>query len=480
MEEINSNSKNKVYNLLVKLLDGKTLALRFPSPTLCANSIKDRLYEVTRIPPQHQRLLTGVQHLDDEKSIISCSPDGREMFPIVHLLLRLSGGKGGFGSLLRGAATKAGQKKTNNFDACRDMSGRRLRHVNAEKRLEEWKAEEAERKLERVAEEFLKKQAKKGKKGVGEGEAQKYVAKYREVSERCSAEVAESVKEAFMSLNGKRKDSETAKDKKDSKKLKIWMGKRTLNESDSDEDESDDEGENDKPVVLNIGNDSDSNRESDGSPRSVIGEKRVGESSGSGSPESGSEEEKETDTSGKVESGECPTSESLQAEAAEPSGVIEPVIHAEKITEDAGAMPCSESLVCAIKAEEAAKHDGGMAESDKFDVAVGQPSNILSAEHVTDSSRSNDMEIDRSVECKASVHDETFTSASVPQIEEPLNFDAIHSATELEVLGMERLKSELQSRGLKCGGTLQERAARLFLLKSTPLDKLPKKLLAKK
>lgn len=45
---------------------------------------------------------------------------------------------------------------------------------------------------------------------------------------------------------------------------------------------------------------------------------------------------------------------------------------------------------------------------------------------------------------------------------------------------MERLKSELQERGLKCGGTLQERAGRLFLLKTTPLEMLPKKLLAKK
>ena len=49
-----------------------------------------------------------------------------------------------------------------------------------------------------------------------------------------------------------------------------------------------------------------------------------------------------------------------------------------------------------------------------------------------------------------------------------------------QVVGLERLKAELQARGLKCGGTLQERAARLFLLKSTPLDKLPKKLLARK
>jgi hypothetical protein len=49
----------------------------------------------------------------------------------------------------------------------------------------------------------------------------------------------------------------------------------------------------------------------------------------------------------------------------------------------------------------------------------------------------------------------------------------------IQVLGMEKLKLELQTRGLKCGGTLQERAARLFLLTTTPLDKLPKKLLAK-
>ncbi|CAH8379397.1 unnamed protein product [Eruca vesicaria subsp. sativa] len=52
------------------------------------------------------------------------------------------------------------------------------------------------------------------------------------------------------------------------------------------------------------------------------------------------------------------------------------------------------------------------------------------------------------------------------------------------VLGMERLKIELQSRGLKCGGTLQERAERLFLLKSTPLAKRGemkrKKILAKR
>jgi len=61
----------------------------------------------------------------------------------------------------------------------------------------------------------------------------------------------------------------------------------------------------------------------------------------------------------------------------------------------------------------------------------------------------------------------------------PLNFDDFNTAEEMEVLGLERLKSELQIRGLKCGGSLTERGGRLFLLKTTPLEKLHKKHFAK-
>ncbi|KAL1350372.1 hypothetical protein HN51_014461 [Arachis hypogaea] len=459
------NYSGNMYNLFVKHLDGKTLTLIFPSPILFAKTIKDRLFDLTGIPPHHQRLVTGFRHLNDEGSAI-CSPDGSNIFPTVRLLLRLKGGKGGFGSLLRGAATKAGQKKTNNFDACRDMSGRRLRHVNAEKRLEEWKAAEEERRLEKVAEEFLKKQMKKGKKGAGDGEAHKYVAKYREESERCVAEVAESVKEALKSLNGKRKGSEAALEKADSKKLKIWMGKRKLNESDSDDsDESDDEGGNQKSIVLNSQTESDTNK-AEGSSDSVSCKKQSGDSSGAGSCESGSEEERETVLEGKVEAVGSPSGEATQAKLIDD---VEPVVYEEMI--GAATMPCSESITV-ISVEDNGHQD--------CNGAVGQASDNLSSENGADASKSNDMEIDESLQHKALVHEEISPSTSIPALEEPLNFEAFNSAAELEVLGFERLKSELQSRGLKCGGTLQERAARLFLLKSTPLEKIPKKLLAKK
>jgi len=44
----------------------------------------------------------------------------------------------------------------------------------------------------------------------------------------------------------------------------------------------------------------------------------------------------------------------------------------------------------------------------------------------------------------------------------------------------DEMKSELARLGLKCGGTVSDRAARLFLTKDTPLDKLPAKVFAKK
>lgn len=45
----------------------------------------------------------------------------------IDLVQSLIGGKGGFGSLLRSMKPKA--KGDENFEACRDLSGRRLRQV---------------------------------------------------------------------------------------------------------------------------------------------------------------------------------------------------------------------------------------------------------------------------------------------------------------------------------------------------------------
>ena len=56
--------------------------------------------------------------------------------------------------------------------------------------------------------------------------------------------------------------------------------------------------------------------------------------------------------------------------------------------------------------------------------------------------------------------------------ERPIDLTDYSSAEQLESVGLDRLKAELQRHGLKCGGNLKDRAVRMFLLKSTPLDKL--------
>uniref|UniRef100_A0A7E4VTN2 Replication stress response regulator SDE2 n=1 Tax=Panagrellus redivivus TaxID=6233 RepID=A0A7E4VTN2_PANRE len=59
-----------------------------------------------------------------------------------------------------------------------------------------------------------------------------------------------------------------------------------------------------------------------------------------------------------------------------------------------------------------------------------------------------------------------------------VNLDSIGNAAELEALGLDHLKHALEARGLKCGGTATERAARLFSVKGLTPDKYPKKIRA--
>jgi splicing factor 3A subunit 3 len=61
-----------------------------------------------------------------------------------------------------------------------------------------------------------------------------------------------------------------------------------------------------------------------------------------------------------------------------------------------------------------------------------------------------------------------------------IDLSKYESAQELEnTMDGDALKTELSRLGLKCGGTVSDRAKRLFLTKDTPLDELPMKLFAK-
>lgn len=63
--------------------------------------------------------------------------------------------------------------------------------------------------------------------------------------------------------------------------------------------------------------------------------------------------------------------------------------------------------------------------------------------------------------------------------ENAIDLQAFDTVEELESLGAELLKDALAKMGLKCGGTMRQRAERLMLTKTVPLEKLDRKLFAK-
>lgn len=316
-------------------------------------------------------------------------------------------------------------------------------------------AETEERKLEKIAENFLKKKAKEVKKTGGSGDAEKYVNKYREDSDKCMEKVDASVRESFgLYENGKRKVLPSSGHGA-AKRLKIWLGKGKAVESDSDGDEDeDDEEANEKSVVLD---DCIRSQGDEGSSGSVSAGLSDGDSSGGGSPESNMEEENGNCYQGGQELGEGSGSGNSDTDAYGPVG--------------------PELGVCDQGNSELGEGSG----SDAVNVDVeGCASEDNNAEIETSGSKAVNTERESSVETSPGIHEvAAVLGASISKVEGPLNFDEFNSAAEMEVLGMERLKTELQARGLKCGGTLQERSARLFLLKTTLVDMLPKKLLAK-
>jgi len=99
-----------------------------------------------KIPSDFFRLVQG------GKDIGKLADLDANMTLFVELKGSLKGGKGGFGSLLRSIKPKA--KEDENFEACRDLSGRRLRHVYNEQRLLDFQKRQEEE--EKYVQEELK------------------------------------------------------------------------------------------------------------------------------------------------------------------------------------------------------------------------------------------------------------------------------------------------------------------------------------
>ena len=87
--------------------------------------------------------------------------------------------------------------------------------------------------------------------------------------------------------------------------------------------------------------------------------------------------------------------------------------------------------------------------------------------------------VDVETSVKAGEIDSVKMASRVIQQQEPIDIASFDNAKQLESVGMDMLKAELQRHGMKCGGTVSERAARLFLLKDKTVKDIDRKHLAK-
>lgn len=66
-----------------------------------------------------------------------------------------------------------------------------------------------------------------------------------------------------------------------------------------------------------------------------------------------------------------------------------------------------------------------------------------------------------------------------PTVFLPIDLQNFDSSKALESLGLNHLKHELQRLGMKCGGSLSERASRLYSIKGLSVEEIDPSLLAK-
>ncbi|KAJ3120541.1 hypothetical protein HK100_012747 [Physocladia obscura] len=149
--------------------------------------------------------------------------------------LRLRGGKGGFGSMLRAQGGRMASQKTTNFEACRDLSGRRLKTVNDAKKIADFKEAEPERK--RKLKEQLKAKIEKGLKVPEQKKIRfddtEFVQNHEQVLEEVKETVKKALKKKSVPLLVKKKSEDSGAGRTVETKKRIW--------GDSDSEGSEDE-----------------------------------------------------------------------------------------------------------------------------------------------------------------------------------------------------------------------------------------------
>lgn len=122
--------EGKTRQVLIRGVDGRTFAVDLPSSLPAFEALKAFIAEKEGIPEDDQVIISSGKLVESNAQLhglVFGSCDASP-FPLA-LSLRLCGGKGGFGSLLRSQKAK---KKTTNFGSSRTLDGRRVRDIERE------------------------------------------------------------------------------------------------------------------------------------------------------------------------------------------------------------------------------------------------------------------------------------------------------------------------------------------------------------
>ncbi|XP_007534503.1 splicing regulator SDE2 [Erinaceus europaeus] len=370
---------------------------------------------------------------------------------------RLRGGKGGFGSMLR--ALGAQIEKTTNREACRDLSGRRLRDVNHEKAMAEWVKQQAEREAEREQRRVERLQRK-----LAEPRhcftSPDYQQQCHEMAERLEDSVlkgmqAASSKTVSAEIGEKRKrPSETKTDRGTNlgKRKCFWLGMEGLEPAEGSSSESSDDDSEEAPSTSGTSTQAPQNgvelatESPSGSQRASTLSTDSASLEEAQTPVIASENGASEDFS--VAPGETAPQQHTEKEVAVEMAEIREAEEAENkelLKKEAGA------------AQNKERETKEMSDGERTaKVAPGKDRGSIPATGLGESQSGN-----------ADISQETMVLL------------AFSSAAEMEQLGLEKLKCELLARGLKCGGTLQERAARLFSVRGLAREQIDPALFAK-
>ncbi|XP_030158106.1 replication stress response regulator SDE2 isoform X2 [Lynx canadensis] len=349
-------------------------------------------------------------------------------------------------------------EKTTNREACRDLSGRRLRDVNHEKAMAEWVKQQAEREAEKEQKRLERLQRKLAEPRPCSANPA-YQRQCHEMAERLEDSVlkgmqAASSKVVSAEIGESRKrpnKSKTDRGASSGKRKCFWLGTEGLETAEESSSETSDGDGEEAPGTSGV---------NFHTPRNGDGAEAAAESAGS-----------------------CPRAGVRAADSRPPEPPQAPGPGSGcAVSADAGPGRTSaggrEQGTVPVETEKSLEQGGAGGEEPAEEGAAGAgPTEESQAREATDTAA----EVAPG-ECGGSApvtKPEDGRSGNSDTGLATLDLLAFTSAAEMEALGLDRLKSELTARGLKCGGTLRERAARLFSVRGLAREQMDPALFAR-